>query len=220
LATTIADHVAGTLGQPVLFWSLEMSDKENLERVVCGRARVDSSRMRNGYATEREIKAFTVATSQIAKSPLKIIATGQPKLAQLLSRTRQEVQRHGFKLVIVDYLGLIDLGEKNRSRYEEITKISGALKALAMELQVPVIALCQLNRDSDRENRKPHMADLRDSGAIEQDADIVLLLHPNPDDAGDLQRVELIVAKHRGGRTGGINLVFHRQWTRFDSATK
>jgi replicative DNA helicase len=220
LGLNIADHVAAVLGEPVAFFSLEMGREEHIERAVCARARVDSSRLNQGVATEREMKDVIAAQSAIAKAPIHIVDKPGLSIAQLSGLARSITQRHGIKLIVVDHLGLVNCGERGRSRYEEITKVSGALKALAMELRVPVLALAQLNRDSDKEDREPRMSDLRDSGSIEQDADILALLHPNAGDTTDPQRVKLIVAKHRGGRTGVINLVFHRQYTRFDSAAK
>ena len=129
------------------------------------------------------------------------------------------VQRHSIKLLIVDYLGLLRSGDKGRSRYEETTLVSNALKMLAKELGLPVVALAQLNRESDKVEGAPKMSHLRDSGAIEQDADIVGLLHKGEDETGDAQPVSLIIAKNRSGRTGKVNLVFLRSITRFEDAS-
>lgn len=128
------------------------------------------------------------------------------------------LQRHRLTLLVVDYLGLLRSGEKGRSRYEDVSAISNALKTLAKDLNLPVIALAQLNRDTEREGRPPRLSDLRDSGAIEQDADIVLLLHRPDTEVGDVQRIEVSVAKHRNGRIGKVDLMFHRHFTRFENA--
>jgi replicative DNA helicase len=129
------------------------------------------------------------------------------------------VQAHKVELLIVDYLGLLLSGERGQSRYEETTLISSGVKALAKELRVPVLLLAQLNRASVREGRAPGLADLRDSGALEQDADAVVLLHKDGEDANP-QPVRAIVAKNRNGPAGAIDLLFWPQFTRFDQAAK
>ena len=189
-----------------------MSGKELLHRLACSRARVDGALLNEGKATERDIKALTVANGKIAKAPLHICDTGSLTAAQLTARARRMVQRHGIKILFVDYLGLLRSGEKGRSRYEETTLVSNSLKALAKELNLPVIVLAQLNRDNDREGRAPRLSDLRDSGAIEQDADIVGLLHRDEN-----QLVSVILAKQRAGRTGKVDLIFNRAYTRFEN---
>ena len=217
LALSIAEHLAIDDRLPVGFFSLEMAGKELLHRLACSRARVDGAHLNEGKATERDIKAITTATAKIAKAPLHICDTGSLTIAQLTARARRMVQRHGLKILIVDYLGLLRSGDKGRSRYEETTLVSNGLKALAKELNLPVIALAQLNRDNDREGRAPRLSDLRDSGAIEQDADIVGLLHRDENQTGETQIVSVILAKQRAGRTGKVDLIFNRAFTRFEN---
>lgn len=218
LALNIAERVVLDDHLPVGFFSLEMSSKELLQRLVCGRARVDASRLNEGKPSEQDIRKLTVAQAAIFKAPLRIVDKGGLSMAQLTGLARHMTQQHELKLLIVDYLGLLRSGERSRSRYDETTLVSNGLKVLAKELNLPVIALAQLNRDSDRENRPPRLSDLRDSGAIEQDADIVALLHRGDDQTGDMQKVDLILAKQRNGRTGRVQLLFHRAFTRFESA--
>lgn len=218
LALNIAERVSVQDRLPVGFFSLEMSAKELLHRLACSRARIDGMKLNEGRASDEDIKALITAHAEIAKAPLFICDRGGLTLAQLFARSRIMLQRRGIKLLIVDYLGLLRCGEKGRSRYEETTLISNGLKALAKELRLPVLALAQLNRDSDREGREPRLSDLRDSGSIEQDADCVALLHREERDATNAgQSVRLILAKQRSGRTGIVNLVFIREYTRFES---
>lgn len=217
LALNIAEHVAIEDRLPVGFFSLEMSGRELIHRLTCGRARVDGSVLNEGRMREQDFKAVTVAQGQIANAPLFICEQGGLTLAQLTARARRMVQQHQLKLLIVDYLGLVRSGEKGRSRYEDITLVSNGLKALAKELNLPLIALAQLNRDTEKENRAPRLSDLRDSGAIEQDGDIIGLLHRDENQTDDTQRVSLILAKQRNGRTGKVELKFRRAFTRFEN---
>jgi replicative DNA helicase len=217
LALNIADNLALGENQAVGFFSLEMSAKELLHRLACSRAAVDPARLNEGKATGKECKRLADVHARLLKAPLHLCEQGGLTLAQLTAQARRMVERHGIKLVIVDYLGLLRSGEKGRSRYEETTLVSNGLKMLAKELQLPVLALAQLNRDTERENRPPRLSDLRDSGAIEQDADLVWLLHRDGDQTGDSQVVSVIVAKQRNGATGSVKLLFRRALTRFES---
>lgn len=217
LALCIAERITIEDGLPAGFFSLEMSGKELLHRLACSRARVDGTLLNEGKATAQDIKAVTVAQAKIARAPLHICDAGSLTVAQLTARARRMVQRHGIKILFVDYLGLLRSGDKGRSRYEETTLVSNALKALSKELSLPVVALAQLNRDNDREGRAPRLSDLRDSGAIEQDADIVGLLHRDENQTGETQVVSVILAKQRSGRTGKVELNFNRTFTRFEN---
>lgn len=219
LAMNIAEHIALDQRLPVGFASLEMSGKELVHRLACSRGRVDSARLNDGTSCERDKQRLSSASGQIVRAPLHIFARGGVTLAQLTAQARRWKQAHGIRLLIVDYLGLLRSGEKGRSRYEETTLVSNGLKCLAMELDLPVIALAQLNRDTEREGRVPRLSDLRDSGAIEQDADIVALLHRSTDEAGN-EDTALVIGKNRSGATGRIGLVFRRQFTRFETMTR
>ena len=218
LASAIADRVSVDGRKPVGFFSLEMSTKELLHRLGCSRAGVDGSRLNDGSASKEEVRAVAVAHTKILGAPLRICDRGGLTVAQLAAYSRRMIQQDGIQLLIVDYLGLLRGGEKNRSRYEETTLVSNALKTLAKDLNVPVIALAQLNRDNEREGRAPRLSDLRDSGSIEQDADIVALLHRDENQTGEVWRVEVHIAKHRFGPTGKVDLIFRRHLTRFENA--
>lgn len=219
LALNMAERMALDAQISVGFFSLEMSGKELLHRLACSRARVDSNDLAHGRPSAGDIQKLTVAHRDIARAPLYLVDKGGLSIAQLSAYARRQKQKYGIKVLIVDYLGLLRSGDKGRSRYEETTLVSNALKAIAKELHVPVIALCQLNRDNDRDGRTPRLSDLRDSGAIEQDADAVLLLHRDEKQSGDAQTISVIVAKQRNGRVGKVDLLFRRQFTRFENIT-
>jgi replicative DNA helicase len=218
-ALNVAAHVALHEAKPVGFVSLEMAGGELLNRLVCARASVDSAVVRRGELNAAEIKRVTAALGALASASLHFYDRGGLTMSQLNAVARRLVQAHKVELLIVDYLGLLRSGERGQSRYEETTLISSGVKALAKELRVPVLLLAQLNRASVREGRAPGLADLRDSGALEQDADSVVLLHKDGEDANP-QPVRLTVAKNRNGPTGAIDLLFWQQFTRFDQAAK
>jgi replicative DNA helicase len=218
-ALNVAAHVALHEARPVGFVSLEMAGGELLNRLVCARASVDSAVVKRGELNAAEIKRVTAALGALASAPLHFYDRGGLTLSQLSAAARRMVQAHKVELLIVDYLGLLLSGERGQSRYEETTLISSGVKALAKELRVPVLLLAQLNRASVREGRAPGLADLRDSGALEQDADAVVLLHKDGEDANP-QPVRAIVAKNRNGPAGAIDLLFWPQFTRFDQAAK
>jgi replicative DNA helicase len=221
-AMNVADHVATRGGAGVLFVSLEMNRVELGMRLLSARARVDGWRLKNpGALTHEDRLALGMASGALRGSRLFIDDTPMRTVTQIAANARRTKARHGLGLVVVDYIQLIDgQRQKGESRQEEVARISRRLKALARELKVPVIALAQLNRESEkRDDRKPRLSDLRESGAIEQDADIVLLLHrPEYYDPNDRPgEADLIVAKNRNGATGTVKLVFLRHCTRFES---
>ncbi len=218
LALNIAEHLALDKREPVAFFSLEMTGPELLHRLTCSRARVAGEKLVHGLADDAERQRVIEAHAGIARAPLHVCDRGGLTLAQLRGLAMRLLQRHGIKILFVDYLGLLRTGERGRSRYEETSLLSAGLKALAKELSVPVVALCQLNRDTEREGREPRLSDLRDSGTIEQDADAVLLLAPSSEGAAEAEKVRAIVAKHRAGRVGSVPLVFLKSITRFESA--
>lgn len=218
LAMNMVERCAIDEGISTGVFSLEMSAKELLFRLACCRARVSSREATSGKLDQRDIDKLSYAMGQIRKAPLCIVDHGGLTIGRLASIARRIVQRHSIRLLIVDYLQLLRGSERRmENRVAEVTAISNGLKALARELNLPVICCAQLNRSSEKEGRKPFLSDLRDSGSIEQDADIVLLLHRSESDGGDIQPVEVIVAKHRNGPTGFINLQFRKTITRFES---
>jgi replicative DNA helicase len=220
LALNICDHAAISAGVPVLLISLEMGRLEIAERLLCARSRVDGHKLRTGIglsstAMSQLGKAYTELTSG---APIFIDDTPARNMLQITAAARRLRLRQKIGLIMVDYIQLVDSEDSRDSRQEQIAKISRRLKTLARELHVPVIGLSQLNRAVEtREDKRPRMADLRESGAIEQDADIVILLHrPEYYDANDQPGIaELIVAKNRNGATDTVKATFEKSLTRF-----
>jgi replicative DNA helicase len=221
LMLNICDHAAINLRIPVLIVSLEMGNLEIGERFLCARSRVDGHKLRTGHGLDtRELNKLSRAFAEMQGAPIFIDDTPARNMLQITAMARRLKLRQDLGLIVVDYIQLIDAEDSRDSRQEQIAKISRRLKTLARELHVPVIALSQLNRAVEsREDRRPRMADLRESGAIEQDADMVLLLHrPEYYDANDQPGIaEVIVAKNRNGPTGSVKLTFLKNLTRFEN---
>ncbi len=223
LALNICESVAVEQRVGVLFVSLEMGQNELADRLLVARARVDGYKVRTGQNLgNRELNKLSEGYDELRQAPLFIDDTPTRNMLQITANARRLKLRHNLGMVVVDYIQLIEpeSGDHRDSRQEQISKISRRLKALARELQVPVISLSQLNRAVEsREDRRPRMADLRESGAIEQDADIVMLLHrPEYYDANDQPGIgELIVAKNRNGATGTVKMTFLKSFMRFEN---
>jgi replicative DNA helicase len=221
LALNICEHVICELGKTVLFVSLEMGELELTERLLSSRGRVDGYKLRTGKGLgTKDMADLGKAYNELVKAPLLIDSTPARNMLQITANARRLKLRQDLGLIVVDYIQLVDAEESRDSRQEQIAKISRRLKQLARELKVPVIALSQLNRGvENREDRRPRMADLRESGAIEQDADLVLLLHrPDYYDENDSPGIaELIIAKNRSGATGTKKFAFIKNLTRFDN---
>jgi replicative DNA helicase len=231
LAMNIAEHVAVEEKLPVGVFSLEMTADSLVLRMLCSRARVNLRSMREGFLSERDFPKLTGAAGKLSSAPLFIDDTPALSILQLRAKARRMKQQYDIKLFVIDYLQLLHSTARRAqdNRQQEIADISSGVKSLAKELAVPVIVLSQLNRELEREkNRKPRLSDLRESGAIEQDADVVGLLYkPSSDDeesvAGEeqeAQAVNLLIAKQRNGPTGDVNLTFLKQYTRFENAAK
>jgi len=238
LAMNIAEHVAVEQRLPVGVFSLEMTAESLVLRMLCSRARVNLKDIRSGFLAERDFPKLTGAAGKLTGSPLFIDDTCGLSILQLRAKARRMWQQHGIKLFVIDYLQQMHSNSRKiDNRQQEIADISNGVKALAKELSVPVIVLSQLNRDFERDKaRKPNLADLRESGAIEQDADVVGLLYKadpydskkRKDDVEDEETgltpdvlpVNLLLAKQRNGPTGDINLTFIRSITRFENSAK
>lgn len=223
LAITVACHAAVREKVPTTICSLEMSAAELTQRMLAVDGRVGLTTMRDGQMSETDHKKLVGATVRVAAAPIQIMDRDVHSLPRMASEVKRLRKEHGTRLVIIDYLQLMRARERPmESRYNEVTQISNGLKRLAMEMGIPIFCLAQLNRDSDKAERAPRLTDLRDSGAIEQDADIVMLMHrrkgSSEDDAAT--ETELHIAKHRNGPTMRINLVFVPYCTRFESAAK
>ena len=225
-ALNIAEHVALTERRPVLFFSLEMSKQQLAQRILCSRARVDAHKLRRNMLGPADLRRLEAACDEAQSAPLYVDDTADLSILEMRARARLAYRRYKFHLVFVDYLQLMR-GPRSESRQVEVAEISRGLKALAKDLNVPVVALAQLNRGpEDRASNVPRMSDLRESGALEQDADVIMLLHREAyyrRQAGDLTAdddtsAEIIIAKQRNGPVDTVKLHFNKQWTRFDNA--
>ncbi len=230
LAMNIAEHVCIEERLPVGVFSLEMTAESLVLRMLCSRSRVNLRNVREGFLAERDFPKLTGAAGKMASAPLFIDDSSGLSILQLRAKARRMHQQHGIKLLVIDYLQLLHstAARAKENRQQEIADISSGIKGLAKELDIPVIVLAQLNRELEKDkSRKPRLSDLRESGSIEQDADLVGLLYkPSVDDeeggAGDQDSrpVNLLIAKQRNGPTGDVNLTFLNSITRFESAAK
>lgn len=232
--TSFAMNIAEAVAMPsdpkapkggVLIFSLEMGAEQLAMRLLTGRARVSSQRLREGFVNKEEQQRLAAAAIELKQAPLWIDDASQVTINQLRAKARRVFARNpGMGLIVIDYLQLLAGTDPRIQREQQIAEISRGLKGLAKELKVPVIVLSQLNRDSEKEKRQPKLSDLRESGSIEQDADVVLLL-ARPKDAGDdfsvaADKADLIIAKQRNGPVGEIKLNFLRDITRFENYTE
>ncbi|HEV3259105.1 MAG TPA: replicative DNA helicase [Gemmataceae bacterium] len=220
LAINIARHVAVEDEQPVFIVSLEQSRIELAERFLCCQARVDSHKLRKGHLSSEDMQKLIEAGGILRNTKLFIDDTPGLGMLRIAANARRLKLRHGIKLVVIDYLQLIEPDNRRESRQEQVSHLSRRLKFLARELALPVVALAQVNRTSeDRQDHKPRLADLRESGSLEQDADTVMILHrPEMYEPGQHEGiVEVNVAKQRNGPTGEITLTFLKQFMRFEN---
>jgi len=219
----VAAHAALHAGIGVAVFSLEMAKEQLGLRMLCSEARVDHSKVRSGHLAEREFPALVSAAGRLAEAPIYIDDTPAITILELRAKSRRLVRDKDKKigLIIVDYLQLMRGMSKVQNREQEISEISRSLKALAKELHVPVIAISQLNRRvEDRGDKRPMMADLRESGAIEQDADVIAFIYRDEvynKDSTDQGTAEIIVAKQRNGPTDTVRLTFVSKITRFEN---
>ncbi len=223
LALNIAENVALGERRAVAIFSLEMSKESLLLRLLSARARLDAHKFRSGLLGREDWKKMAATLAELAEAPLWIDDTGSTTVMEIGAKARRLKHDKGLDLVIVDYLQLLTARGKFSNRNEEVASLSRGLKSLAKELKVPVLVLSQLTRAPEREDRRPQLADLRESGAIEQDADVVLFIHrPNfyrpelPEE--ERRKAELIIAKQRNGPTDRLHFVFFERFTRFEEA--
>ncbi|HET6837871.1 MAG TPA: replicative DNA helicase [Gemmatimonadales bacterium] len=216
-------------GFGVAVFSLEMSKEALVQRMLCAEARVDSQAVRRGTLRDPDFTRLARAAGILQSCPVWIDDSPALTLLEMRSKARRLKVENDVRLIVVDYLQLMRSPEYSENRVQEISDISRSLKGLARELKIPVIALSQLSRASEQRGgeRRPILSDLRDSGAIEQDADVVLFIHrpemyQKEDSEGNSLEgmAEVIVGKHRNGPTGSVNLYFHKQFTRFDNRTE
>jgi replicative DNA helicase len=226
LALNIAQHVAIREEKGVGIFSLEMSQSELALRILSSETDIPFGPLRSGHLSNKQWEVLIAKVKQISQAPIHIDDSANPTLLEITSRARRLKAEKGLGLVIVDYLQLMEAGGRYENRNLEISAITRGLKQLAKELEIPVIALSQLSRMTERrgKDRRPQLADLRESGSIEQDADLVAFIYRdevyNQDDPTNQGLAELIIAKHRSGETGKIPLVFLGQTTSFKSQAR
>ncbi|MGC2527553.1 MAG: replicative DNA helicase [Candidatus Acidiferrum sp.] len=224
LALNLAENIGIRAGQPVAIFSLEMSKESLLQRLVASVAQIDAHKFRTGHLSREDWRRMTEALGTISSAPLWIDDAGSISVLEIGAKARRlKKEKGGLALLIVDYLQLITARGRFSNRNEEVSSISRSLKGLAKELQIPVLVLSQLTRAPEREDRGPQLSDLRESGAIEQDADVVMFIYrphffkkdAQPDER---EQTELIIAKQRNGPTDKVRFVFRSRLTRFEEA--
>jgi len=219
----LASNAALKHDAAVAIFSLEMPAEQLASRLLSAEARIDLSRLRGGYLREEDWPRLTNAADLISRARIHIDDTPGITPASVRAKCRRLARAQGIDLVVIDYLQLMNSSDNQRSREQEISMISRSLKGLAKDLNCPVIALSQLNRGPEtRTDHRPLMSDLRESGAIEQDADLVSFIYReavyNKElDEAERGIAEFIIGKHRNGATGTVKLKFWNAWTRFDN---
>lgn len=222
-AMNIAEYVALHVNKPVLIFSMEMSGASLAVRLLSSIGKIDQHKLRSGKLDEHDWDRMTHALGKLSEAPMLIDDTPALSPAEVRSRARRVAKEHGLSLIVIDYLQLMQMAGFAENRTLEISTISRSLKALAKELNVPVIALSQLNRGLEqRADKRPIMSDLRESGAIEQDADLIAFIYRDEvyhEDTRDKGVAEVIIAKQRNGPIGKVRLTFRGQFTRFENYT-
>jgi replicative DNA helicase len=227
----ICDHIAAVEQKPVVFFSLEMSKQQVAQRMLCARAMVDSHRLRRGMLNQEEIDNIKAACGVLHETKLFVDDTPGMSILEMRAKSRLLKIRENVAAIFVDYLQLMS-SPGSESRQLEVSNISRGLKALARELKVPVVSLAQLNRGVEgRESHKPRMSDLRESGSIEQEADVIILLHredyykatgSEDEESSSAQEgtAEIIIAKQRNGPVGTVNLQYSKTFTKFNNLAR
>jgi replicative DNA helicase len=223
LALNLAENISIRAGLPVAFFSLEMSKESLLQRLVASVAQIDAHKFRTGHLSREDWRRMTEALGTISSAPLWIDDAGSTSVLEIGAKARRLKRDKGLAMMVVDYLQLITGRGRFGNRQEEVSSISRGLKGLAKELQIPVLVLSQLTRAPERDERGPQLSDLRESGAIEQDADVVMFIyrpHWSKFEASPEERdqAEIQVAKQRNGPTDKVRFVFRSRLTRFEEA--
>lgn len=227
-ALSMAMHAAMEERVPTGIFSLEMSMSHVVQRMLCAEARVEAYRLRTGRLGDRDWPKLTTAAGRLSEAPIHIDDTPSMNVLELRAKARRVKAEHATGLLVIDYLQLLKAGGRYESRQQEMTEICRSLKSLAKELEIPIVALSQLSRAVEaREDKKPQLADLRESGAIEQDADLVAFIYRpgyykalKSPEAEENYEAEIIVAKQRNGPTDTVPLIFRREYMRFENAEK
>jgi replicative DNA helicase len=216
-----AQYVGIYVRRPVAFFSLEMSKEQLVLRMLCSESRINNSKVRTGDLSERDFARIVDGASRISDAEIFIDDTPALTITELRAKARRLHRDHPLGMIVVDYLQLLRSPAYSHSREQEISDISRSLKALAKELNVPVIALSQLNRSVEsRNDKRPMMSDLRESGAIEQDADLIMFIYRDEvynKESADKGVAEIIISKQRSGPTGAVRVAFSAECTRFDN---
>ncbi|BAM03471.1 replicative DNA helicase [Phycisphaera mikurensis] len=221
-ALNVSEHIGAVAGRPVGVFSLEMSKQQLAQRLLCSRSQVNSHRLRRNMLSREDFSKLSHAVGELSEAPIYIDDTAGLTLMGLRAKARRMKQRYGIEALMVDYLQLMSNPSTKDGRQNEVSAISRGVKALARELECPIICLSQLNRAAEqREGHRPRMSDLRESGSIEQDADVIMMLHRedyyhrgDPEHV-DNNEAEVIVTKQRNGPTGTVKLMFDGGTTRF-----
>ncbi len=223
MATNIAEHIAIRENVPTLFVSLEMARIELAQRILCSQGRIDAGKFRSGFLSGNEREQLVRVSNQLSKTPLFIDDSSTRTVTEIGAAARRLKRRNGLGFMVIDYLQLINPDDPRDPRQEQVAKMARRLKGLARELEIPILCLAQLNRQAEmgREGHRPRLSHLRESGAIEQDADVVMFIHReeyyNRDDESARGKGEVIVAKQRNGPTGDIELAWLDKFTRFEN---
>lgn len=223
-AISLAEHAGVVEGIPLAFFSLEMSKEQLVQRMLCSHARVDAHKVRTGYLSASDWPKLTAAAGKLSEAPIFIDDTPGISVMELRAKARRLKSHHNIRLLILDYMQLMRGSIGSENRQQEISEISRSIKALARELDIPIVAISQLSRAVEsRVDHRPQLSDLRESGAIEQDADLVVLLlreeyyNPTVENEGI---AEVIIAKQRNGPVGSIKLTFMKEYTRFENISR
>jgi len=226
-AMNIAEHIGADNSIPVAIFSLEMSRQQLAERMLCSRGMIDSQLVRKGMVNDSQYQELVHAASELSEKPIYVDDTPGITPLELRGKARRLRSRYGIRAIFIDYLQLMSMGGSVESRQQEVSEISRYLKALARELTLPVVVLSQLNRATEgREGHRPRMSDLRESGSIEQDADVIMLLHredyyhKGEMDYEETSGAEVIIAKQRNGPTDTVELSFNGTYTRFGNKAR
>ena len=221
LVVNMAQHIGVIEKKPVGIFSLEMSQEELVDRLLVGQADVDAWRLKTGRLSETDFSKLSEAMGMLADAPIFIDDTPGISVSQIRTKARRLQMEHNMSIIIVDYLQLVDPGRHYDNRVQEVSIVSQSLKNLSRELKIPVLAVSQLSRAVEhRGEKKPQLADLRESGAIEQDADVVMFLYRPDAEISNVMQTKLLIAKHRNGPMGEIDLLFRGDRIRFYSVER
>jgi len=224
LALNMAQHIAVNEKLPVAIFSLEMSKEQLVQRMLCAQANIDSHRLRRGYLSDDDYPKLTMAAGPLAEAPIFIDDTAAISVMEMRAKARRLKAEHGLAVIFIDYLQLMRSNERTETRQQEISAISRSLKALAKELEVPVVALSQLSRAVEqRDKKRPVLSDLLESGGIEANADVVMFIYREGyynQNADNKYETEIIIAKQRNGPVGTIKLYFKENFNKFLNASR